>query len=81
MATRKKSIDFETSLKQLESIVENLEEGNLGLEDSLKAFEKGIKITRECQQALQKAEQRVRVLTTDPNGEIVSSDFVPEEIE
>ncbi len=78
MATRKKTINFEASLEQLESIVETLEEGNLGLEESLKSFEKGIKITRDCQSALQNAEQRVRLLTTGPDGEVVSSALTSE---
>jgi exodeoxyribonuclease VII small subunit len=78
MATRKKTIDFEASLEQLESIVEILEEGNLGLEESLKSFEKGIKITRDCQSALQNAEQRVRLLTTRPDGDVVSTAFTSE---
>lgn len=78
MATRKKTIDFEASLQQLENIVEILEDGNLGLEESLQSFEKGIKITRDCQSALQNAEQRVRLLTTKPNGDVVSTPFNPE---
>lgn len=79
MATRRKTLDFETSLEQLEAIVESLEDGNLNLEESLKSFEKGIKITRECQQALKSAEQRVRLLTTQPDGTVVSSDFTTED--
>ena len=78
MATRKKSIDFEASLQQLEAIVEMLEEGNMGLEESLKSFEKGIKITRDCQTALQNAEQRVRLLTSNSNGDITSKTFTAE---
>ena len=78
MATRKKNIDFEASLEQLEAIVETLEEGNLGLEESLKSFEKGIKITRDCQSALENAEQRVRLLTTKPNGDVLDTDFIAE---
>lgn len=79
MTTRKKTVDFETSLEQLEAIIENLEDGNLNLEESLKSFEKGIKITRDCQQALKNAEQRVRLLTTQPDGTVVSSDFATED--
>lgn len=81
MATRKKNIDFEASLQQLESIVGTLEEGNLGLEESLKSFEKGIKLTRECQQALKKAEHRVRILTSDASGEVSDTEFLVEEDE
>ncbi len=65
MATRKKSIDFEKKLNQLEVLVGEMEKGSLSLEDSLKAFEDGIKITRECQQALKDAEQKVEILTGD----------------
>ena len=63
MAARKKSIDFEKKLDQLESLVNDMEKGALSLEDSLKAFEDGIKITRECQQALKAAELKVEMLT------------------
>lgn len=70
MATRKKATNFEDSLKELEQIVEALEAGGLSLDDSLKAFEKGVGITKDCQQALDQAEQKVRVLTRDSNGDI-----------
>lgn len=65
MAARKKSIDFENKLSQLEVLVGEMEKGSLSLEESLKAFEDGIKITRECQQALKDAEQKVEMLTRD----------------
>lgn len=67
MATRKKSIDFEKKLDQLEVLVTDMEKGTLSLEESLKAFEDGIKITRECQQALKDAEQKVELLTRGSN--------------
>lgn len=65
MANRKKAVDFEKSLIQLEGLVNDMEQGSLSLEDSLKAFESGIKITRECQQALKEAEQKVEFLSRD----------------
>lgn len=65
MAARKKSVDFEKKLNQLEVLVGEMEKGSMSLEDSLKAFEDGIKITRECQQALKEAEQKVEMLTSD----------------
>ena len=65
MAARKKSIDFENKLSQLEVLVGEMEKGSLSLEESLKAFEDGIKITRECQQALKDAEKKVEMLTRD----------------
>ncbi|MCK5640375.1 MAG: exodeoxyribonuclease VII small subunit [Gammaproteobacteria bacterium] len=57
-----KKIDFEVSLAELEELVERMEEGELTLEDSLKDFERGIELTRSCQQALKEAEQRVQML-------------------
>jgi exodeoxyribonuclease VII small subunit len=54
---------FEASMAELELIVDRLERGDLTLEDSLAAFERGIRLTRDCQQALDTAEQRVRILT------------------
>ncbi len=58
----KKSYPFEQSLDKLEKLVEKMEEGDLSLEESLKTFEEGIKLTRECQQALAHAEQKVKLL-------------------
>ncbi len=49
-------------MTELASLVEDLEVGNLSLDDALKAFEKGVGLTRQCQDALQRAEQRVQIL-------------------
>ncbi|MDG2420384.1 MAG: exodeoxyribonuclease VII small subunit [Gammaproteobacteria bacterium] len=69
MAKKNQSdFNFERALENLEEIVSSMEKGDLTLEDSLKAFERGIKLTRECQAALKDAEQKVRVLSKD-NGE------------
>jgi len=54
--------DFESSLTELESIVEQLEQGDLSLDDSLKQFERGVQLTRVCQGALKQAEQKVEIL-------------------
>ncbi len=70
-------IDFEQQLTNLESLVTSLEGGDLTLEQSLSSFEQGIKIARECQRALQVAEQRVELLMKQ-GDEIVSQPFVPE---
>lgn len=56
------AIDLEKSLAELESIVEQLESGDLPLDKSLKEFERGVRLSRECQGALKDAEQRVKVL-------------------
>jgi len=68
--TKKKdsAFNFEESLASLESLVTAMEDGDLSLEESLQAFEKGIRLTRECQSALQKAEQKVQVLINE-NGD------------
>ncbi|NLO79880.1 MAG: exodeoxyribonuclease VII small subunit [Xanthomonadaceae bacterium] len=54
--------DFERALKELEELVERMEQGELSLEESLKTFERGIELTRSCQQALKEAEQKVEIL-------------------
>ena len=61
----KRQPDLEKSLAELEKIVATLEEGDIPLEQALKQFEKGIKLSRDCQTALQSAEQRVQVLMND----------------
>jgi exodeoxyribonuclease VII small subunit len=54
---------FEQSLDELEALVERMESGEMSLEESLSAFERGIALTRNCQQALQAAERKVEILT------------------
>lgn len=68
--TKKKQakFDFEEALEELEELVTSMEDGELNLEESLQAFEKGIKLTRECQTALKNAEQKVQVLLNE-NGD------------
>ena len=66
MANKKTdSFNFEQALENLEELVTAMEEGELSLEESLQAFEKGIKLTRECQSALKKAEQKVQILINE----------------
>ena len=54
--------DFEKSLKELEDLVEAMESGKLTLEESMEHFERGIRLTRICQQSLAQAEQKVKIL-------------------
>ncbi|MDB6063724.1 MAG: exodeoxyribonuclease small subunit [Verrucomicrobiaceae bacterium] len=68
MAKSKKGPNFETALSDLEALVTAMESGEMSLEESLEAFELGIRLTRECQQALTLAEQKVQVLLSD-NGD------------
>ena len=58
-------ISFETALKELEALVARMESGELTLEESLQSFERGVALTRHCQQALKQAEQKVEVLTAN----------------
>lgn len=58
-------VDFEAALAELEELVSRMESGTLSLEASLEAFERGIKLTRDCQAALRQAELRVKALTQD----------------
>ena len=57
-----KTPDFEAALAELEALVEKMEQGDLSLDESLKQFERGVQLTRSCQQALKDAEQKVQVL-------------------
>ncbi|MEY1661065.1 exodeoxyribonuclease VII small subunit [Isoalcanivorax beigongshangi] len=68
MAAKPKPLQLEQALATLDTLVERMESGELSLEESLKAFEEGIRLTRECQQALQQAEQKVRILLTPQAG-------------
>ncbi len=79
MAAKQQSeFNFEEALQELERLVSSMEEGELSLEDSMKAFEKGIKLTRECQTALQKAEQKVQILLNE-SGETQAFDVKDED--
>jgi exodeoxyribonuclease VII small subunit len=69
MSQKKQS--FEDSLAELEKIVTKLEEGDLPLEESLELFEKGVGLSRECQERLNSAERRIEVLLRDQRGEPV----------
>lgn len=62
MSKKRTAFDFEAALSELETLVERMEQGDLPLEESLRQFEQGIKLTRACQQALQDAEQKVQIL-------------------
>jgi exodeoxyribonuclease VII small subunit len=59
---------FEASLKELETIVKQLEEGDMPLEESLKLFETGVRLSRECRERLNNAERRIEVLMKEADG-------------
>src|SRR6059058_6678393 len=66
---------FEAQLASLERIVRELERGDLPLEESLKLFEEGVKLSRECQERLNQAERRIEVLLRDSEGRPILSAF------
>ncbi len=70
--------DFEKSLNQLETLVEGLEKGDVPLEEALKQFEQGIKLARNCQDALKDAELKVQQLLETRDG-AVAQDFIEKE--
>jgi exodeoxyribonuclease VII small subunit len=61
-ASKSSELDFEAAIKELESLVERMEQGDQSLEQSLKDFERGVELTRTCQKALKQAEQKVQLL-------------------
>ena len=63
--SQESAIDFETALEELESLVLKMESGELSLDESLKAFERGVKLARQCQNELKNAELKVQALTDD----------------
>lgn len=73
-------MDFEKKLGRLEEIVQKMEKGDLALEESLKLFEEGVQLSRECQQRLGEAEEKVKKLVGfSADGRAMTEDFVAEE--
>ena len=68
-------IKFEDALERLERIVDELESGDLGLEDSLKVFEEGVGLARRCARYLDEAEKRIELLTRDESGVLRTEPF------
>ena len=64
MTKKAKQSSFEDALNELEALVEQMESGDLSLDQSLAAFEKGVALTRQCQKALSEAELKVQTLTS-----------------
>ena len=68
-------MDFETSVKRLEEITSALEKDALSLEESLKLYEEGVRLVRVCNEKLEDAERRIRILKMTSEGEMVEEDF------
>ncbi len=70
-----KKPNFEASLKELEEIVEQLEKGDLKLDETLAKYEMGIKIYKRCYQILESTEKKINVLLKDRDGETYTKEF------
>ena len=70
-----KTASFEASIHDGSTLVRNLKEGYMAVEDSLKAFERGVQLTRSCQQSLRDAEQRVEQVIENSQGELESRPY------
>ncbi len=70
-----KEVKFETALGRLEEIVRKMEDGEMSLEESLKLFEEGVKLSRLCDQKLQAAERRIEILLKDQEGKVEAFPF------
>lgn len=74
----KKSVTFEASMVRLDEIVRILEKGDVALEESMKLFEEGIKLSSKCTELLNGAEQKVSILMKGPDGSPVEQEFCDE---
>ena len=78
MSRKPKEAGFEGTLAELEALVARMETGSLPLDEALRSFERGVQLTRECQAALQAAQQRVQLLT-QRNGNATLEEFAAAE--
>lgn len=72
-------INFEENMKQLEQIATELEKGDLDLDTSVKKFEEGMKISKECSDILEKAEKKITMLIKNSNDELTEENFIQTE--
>ena len=78
MGKENEKISFEDNMEKLEKIVTDLEKGNLNLDDSVKKFEEGMKISKECNKILEEAEKKITILV-NKDGEMKEENFETEE--
>ena len=71
------NMTFETAIARLEEIVHLLESGNAPLDSSLAMFEEGVSLVRLCGDKLDRAEQRIKILVSNGDGEMTEQDFAP----
>lgn len=77
--SKKENLTFESASARLEEIVKMLEQGNSSLEESLKLYEEGVVLVRFCNDSLDNAEKKIKMLTSDSNGDLIEKDFFEEE--
>ena len=70
---------FEQAMGQLEKIVQELESGNLTLEQALKKYEEGVHLSKFCNQKLDETEKRIHILMEDENGDIIKTPFADQD--
>jgi len=75
MKEKDKDLSFEKTLERLEKIVDELEDGDLSLDSSLKKYEEGVKLSQACQEKLDKAKERIDLLTKDKKGKFSKKSF------
>ena len=73
---KKDNLSFESAIIRLEEIVKLLEKGNSSLDESLKLYEEGISLVRYCNNALDSAENKIKILTADESGNLIEKDFI-----
>ena len=73
--SKENNLDFEKTLAKLENIIEALEDGDLPLNESIKTFEEGVKLTKHCQELLTKAELKIQKLLEKDDGTLDLEDF------
>ena len=74
-----KEISFEDGMEKLEQIANELEKGDLNLDESVKKFEEGMKISKQCSDMLQDAEKKITMLIKNSDGELQEENFIQEE--
>ncbi len=75
----KKKLTFEEALKQLETIAEQIERGEIGLEESITKYEQGMNLVKHCREILAKAEHKIQQLHERPDGTLGTTAFKREE--
>ena len=80
MANKIEDMSFEAALARLEAIVRMLESGNAALDESLSVFEEGIALVKMCNEKLESAEQKIKILTKAEDGTLTETEFKPADI-